>query len=699
MRFLKLGVHNWGVFRDSAEFSLEPIVEPDGSSHRLTIVSGHNGAGKSTLFQAMLLALHGSLALGDRVSQRAYEEFLSGRLHRYSEDGEAIVSDKGGVSLDFRYVQSGQRLDIRVERQWRRSGDRVREDLRVIENGQPPEVDPADYQTWLNDLVPPGLAPLCFFDGEQLNALANPERHNGLLGEMLRRLLGLDLVGRLQDDLTYYLRHYGSGYETSDLQEEVLQEQAILDDLNARLGRLRSELESLGSERASLQATLARQERRLAAEGGAYAERRPDLKRELRQVSEEIEDITEQLRELSGGLLPFALAPELCARLSQRLMEERRVRRRRAANETWQERVKHLQEALQGEELWADLDLSPATRHSLSERLTRMLREEDASGDGTEQPFVHHLAEPEEEQLRAWITAVLGAVPREVQVLGDRLDRLQKRRHLIEKALSRAPDDEVLAPIHEKITHTESALAELEKRERKLTERIGALEFQRDEQMRELERADERLRDAQANQRQTRLAARSQLVLKSYEDALVRQRLGLLEEELVGAFNAVCRKEHLLRAAHVNVSDFEVRLHGTDGHALGLGDFSAGERQLYAMALLSSLRRVSGWELPLVIDSPLARLDEVHRRRLVHDYLPAVSPQVVLFVTDTELDDELMAQIEPYCGRLYLLDYDPQSERTLVTPKWRSRPNEVLSDEKQTRMNQLRMCLGESGAT
>jgi hypothetical protein len=67
------------------------------------------------------------------------------------------------------------------------------------------------------------------------------------------------------------------------------------------------------------------------------------------------------------------------------------------------------------------------------------------------------------------------------------------------------------------------------------------------------------------------------------------------------------------------------------------------------------LRKVSGYQLPLAIDTPLARLDETHRRRIVNEYIPAVSDQVLLFATDTELDDELMTEVRPQLAREYKL--------------------------------------------
>lgn len=272
-----------------------------------------------------------------------------------------------------------------------------------------------------------------------------------------------------------------------------------------------------------MEAELDRQERRLAAEGGSYAARRPVLQEQLAAVHKEIEVINGQLRELSAGLLPFALAPELCQALSRRLVEEADLRRRRAADHLWQEKVDHLERSLQDEALWQDVKVPPHARRLLTQRLVSMLREEQAAYEVGDQTLRHHLSDFEQERLQGWINQALHAVPQQVQALGQRMRRLQAERQRIERDLKRAPDDEVLAPIHAEIMNLEAALADLRRQQKALSEQIGALQFQRDEKARQLQRAAEELKAAQANERKLALAERSKLALRAYEDALTRQ--------------------------------------------------------------------------------------------------------------------------------------------------------------------------------
>jgi DNA sulfur modification protein DndD len=667
MHLLNLTIHNWGVFRGRHDFNLAPAHPSDGAHRHLTIVCGPNGAGKTTLFQALALALHGRLALSDRMSHQAYSDFLLNRLHRYNKNGTSATADEGDVALTFQYIQSGRPLRIQVERRWERRGQNVSETLTVLQDGEPPDVDPAEYQNWLNDLVPPGLAPLCFFDAEHLNALASPEQHDGLLGETLRRLLGLDVVERLRGDLEHYTLRRGGTRKADRLRQEIVQQQAAVDALSAQLSQLRTEAKALADERAKLEAALTHQEHRLAAEGGTYAARRPALKQQLALVQKEIESLNEQLGELSAGLLPFALVRELCQTLSLRLAQEAELRRGQIAGEFWQERITTLEFALKGDSLWKGLNVPEKVRRTIVNRLVRLLRKTATANAAGHQPLVHHLAEREQQRLQEWIAQALHTVPQQVQALGARLRALQAERRQIERDLQRAPDDELLAPLRAEIARLETALADVRKQQVVLNDRITKLEFQRDEQARQLQRTADELAIAQAHERQLALAERSKLALRVFEDALTRERLGALEEALVSAFNTICRKEHLLTAARINPDNFHIQLQGADGHILDVGDLSAGERQLYALALLWALRRVSGRQLPLVVDTPLARLDEIHRFRLIHTYIPAVSNQVLLFATDAELDAGLLAQAEPYVARIYRLEYDSESEATMVT--------------------------------
>ena len=205
----------------------------------------------------------------------------------------------------------------------------------------------------------------------------------------------------------------------------------------------------------------------------------------------------------------------------------------------------------------------------------------------------------------------------------------------------------------------------MRQKQTQLAEQIGVLQFKRDEAQRKLEGTGEQLR----KHREADLAGRSKNALRAYRDALTRQQTMTLEQSLIACFNRLCRKEHLLESVRIDPSNFNIELCGPGGVTMTLSSFSAGERHLFALALLWALRLTAGRQLPLVVDTPLARLDDGHRHKLIDDYVSSVSDQVLFLATDAELDDGLLTDAGTHLARVYRLRYDEQREETVVTKR------------------------------
>lgn len=79
-----------------------------------------------------------------------------------------------------------------------------------------------------------------------------------------------------------------------------------------------------------------------------------------------------------------------------------------------------------------------------------------------------------------------------------------------------------------------------------------------------------------------------------------------------------------------------------------------------------ALAKCSGKNLPIIIDTPLARLDSVHRIALINKYFPNASKQTIILSTDVEIDDEYYGKIEKYVGNEFTLVYDDEQKRSTI---------------------------------
>jgi len=163
-------------------------------------------------------------------------------------------------------------------------------------------------------------------------------------------------------------------------------------------------------------------------------------------------------------------------------------------------------------------------------------------------------------------------------------------------------------------------------------------------------------------------ANRARTTLEKFGEALLKRHINRLEVAVLESFTRLMRKSHLIQDLRIDTEKFTLHLTGPDGERLDPARLSAGERQLLAVSLLWGLARVAGNRLPSVIDTPLGRLDSRHRLHLVERYFPHASDQVLLLSTDEEIDEYLLAKLQPSIARTYTLAHDDTTFSTTIQP-------------------------------
>ena len=100
------------------------------------------------------------------------------------------------------------------------------------------------------------------------------------------------------------------------------------------------------------------------------------------------------------------------------------------------------------------------------------------------------------------------------------------------------------------------------------------------------------------------------------------------------------RKDKLITRISLDKDNFNLSLFDENNFEILYHDLSSGERQLLAVSILWALSRVSNQKLPVIIDTPLGRLDSQNRYNLSSNYFHKASHQIILLSTDEEMVDE-----------------------------------------------------------
>ena len=101
-------------------------------------------------------------------------------------------------------------------------------------------------------------------------------------------------------------------------------------------------------------------------------------------------------------------------------------------------------------------------------------------------------------------------------------------------------------------------------------------------------------------------------------------------------------------------------------HRISNNRLSSGEKQIFAISILWALRKISGRPIPVIIDTPLARLDSKHRNNLVNTYFPEASHQIIILSTDTEIDKGYFEKLSKFISHSYHLNFSSKDSMTSV---------------------------------
>lgn len=681
MIFKTISIQNFGLFCGSHEFDLEPRTKYRKTSP-IILFGGKNGAGKTTFLEAIQLCLYGKNALNSRMSNQDYSKYIAGRIHR-PRGGGGVKLKNASIQLAFSYAKFGEQHLYTVKRAWKKSDclkDGIEELLTLEEDGED-LLDAEQVQEFLNDLVPIGVSQLFFFDGEKIQNLAE-EEGGTILAESVKSMLSLDIIEQLKSDLTTY----------SNRQKKKAQDgktEKHLKDIEKRQFALDEQLSDLRQDRAQIEAHLQRitakieeAETEFAVAGGKYAERREEFKSQHASLQTQIEQFKSRIREECARLFPFSLVPELCEQLTQQVQGENEVQKWRIVNDVAQTRWQDIKENLNNGILKPPI----ADNENLIDQIGSMIIEAFQPPEDFEAiEILHNFSQNEGAQLINWAKSGAPASRDVVIEMTRQLEKALTELEKVETNLQRIPDDDAIAPHIEKMNDLNQTLGSLYTKSERIERDIGQHERLLNETNQEYQKTLDELSLEEDLNHRLKLINGVQGVLGEYFDKLAQTKVRKLEHAVAQCFDLLCRKSDMIRRIEIDPQKFSVTLLDRQGQAIPKKQLSAGEKQIYAISMLWALAQTSGRPLPVIIDTPLGRLDSDHRRNLIECYFSQASHQVIILSTDTEIDQKYIKALNPFISHAYHLQYNPETESSSASKgyfwKHREADNETQQDQ------------------
>jgi DNA sulfur modification protein DndD len=668
MLLSKIALHNFSAFEGTQVLDLTSTGIPE---QNITLIGAMNGAGKTSLLDAVKLCLYGERGSGLLPTRETPSEFLRNRFNYNARDRHELEM---WIELAFDDIElPGATHQIQVRRTWRfhpvRSSYEGQE-FSIVKDGKPLQIiDSEHWQDFINDTIPPGVAGFFFFDGEKIQQLADDTNDREVLRESIRNLLGLTVYSKLSGDLAKHTDDIRRDADkvTDDQLKQLEADEARIQRLMRESREKREELQVEVNRLTKQDEQLEREVRRVT---GVGADSRSDLQREIAESESQKRSANDEILRVAGEYLPFAVAGRVCDELRSQLEAEEKLRQWEASKARVHPQLDRIVHRVfhDPKSPRPRPDINPVQRAFYANRLTEewealFIPKPDDAAD----IVLHEISPKDGRFILNTLEQVSSHTLGKLKDLLKQRERASKRLQDASRELRNLPEDE---------THIGGLFEQRrinEEQKQQYHRELGRLDDEYSRYERELKSTQEKivnlkkkLKEADYDRSKVALARKVQDAIERYEKALQSRKLAELERLTTEMYRSLARKNDFIGQVKIDPELFDVTVHDPQGRIREKRNLSAGEKQIYAISLLWGLAKASNVDLPIIIDTPFARLDSEHRTKIAEHYFPHASEQVIILSTDEEIDHRYVELLRPAIGRTYLIEHKDKEHRSII---------------------------------
>ncbi|MDO9256950.1 MAG: DNA sulfur modification protein DndD [Bacteroidales bacterium] len=655
MKFNKLTIENYKSF----QFPTSILFPQSSEGKSIFLMGGMNGAGKTSIQEAINFCLYGAkiemiYKCINRKELAKGNAFVSFELEMETDDFETIMihrSWSAGATDTPKYKD-------------------LEEKLVVVKNGKRVSVQNKEmWQDYINATIPKSITQFFFFDGEKIQEIASDDHSEVRLQSSLEAALGIQYISRLSSDVLYLKQEERKGFvEISDedieyKESELKKEQRKLQSKIQEKNELNEDLENFKTEKEDAQARF-KAIFNLDPESSEIVKQKEKKRIQLSNKSNQIEN---QIKTITEQFLPWAMAGKLFDDVKVQIEKERESQTQNAISENAKVLAKQIVEKIELPEPITEKPLTQIQKRKLEERVLLLLQQNNSQSD------IQKLLNLSDRDAAKVLNKIEEIEQSDVLLLEEMIkekSELDFEIRSIEASLTNSASSEsereLFAELQNIIESSQTQIGRLSVRLSNINEEIVVLENKIKEIELEISKLYEKHNFSKEKADFIQECDAIANLMNTYMVKLRKNKVHLLQEKTFEMYRMLSSKAGLIKDLDINDKTYEITLKDKSGHEMKKSSLSAGEKEVFALSLLWGLSQTSELNLPIIIDTPLSRLDSVHRDNIVNHYFPNAANQVIILSTDTEVDNNYFKNLEPHLTGAARLEFNQNNELTTV---------------------------------
>lgn len=647
MHFSTIELYNYGIYKGKHTVTL---FDQQGNKN-VTLVGGMNGRGKTTLLDSIFLCLYGRKASEYITGKKeAYNKVLKDRINKSSEDKATYI--KLTMEMD-----DDEDTVISITRSWKQNGKKIDTSLSVIKNGVNDDYLSENWEYYVEELVPFGIAKFFFFDNEKISQIADDDAFDKIK-DSIKSVMGVTTIETLCSHIEKIRKEKNANLKKTGT--ELLTQES--ENLTTAIEDSESKIRNIFTQRAALVPELERTineleqtEQSFWKKGGNLGLNHDDIIRDQKALKEQSDALRENAILLaSNPATPLCLCKSLTISAYNKIMSEDDARAKKSSLPIVTDLFATLLSSFK------DKFSEASDSYKLLEELTSIqLNELLTSAESEQTSALTPLAKT---LIERFVSEESKNIENEASKIVCDNEKVLTALQQLEVHLSSSAEKNDTINLLNIIKDLQAQKTQLETEISKCDDQIRSAQFEKEQLEHQLNKVMLKIAtDADTSDDNVRIIEYSTMtleIMKEFVHRLQSQKVQQLEKNITSCFEFLSQKQAIITSISIDAETLDITLLDYKGGILLKDQLSAGEKQMFAISILWGLALSSGYKLPVIIDTPMARLDSAHRTNFINKYLPNASSQVIVLSTDEEINGKYLDDIREYVNTTYTLVYD-----------------------------------------